>query len=181
MTKETVLSFLLALIVVGGSLYAFAKYGGFGPASQPAQTTGPGESIPLSRTTDPCPGGKMLQGECHVPAPGQPGVWIRLSDLNRPQVHPEATMNVAPGGITPHERQRLADFDAQQRVADAERGAQLAQQAAQAANDKELCGRIEDEIRSIDAITRHPLSPAVQDIYRKKRQALRDQQFNMHC
>ena len=182
MNKEFVLSFLLALCVVGGSLYGFAGYLASkppvpGPQSN-ASTAGRAISGPV---INPCPGGKMLQGECHVPKPDQPGVWIRAADLNRPKAQPVATMNIASGGVTDHERQRLAEFDAQQRADMAARDQRIREEVAQQSGDKERCEAIDKEIASIDAITRQPLSASLQDYYRAGHKALLDQKFSLRC
>lgn len=179
MNKELVVSFFLAVCVVGGGLFGLAWFSDHSSVQQaaPAAAPAPDRTASGVAKADPCPGGKMIQGECHVRKPDEPNVWIREADLHRPKTVASNAINVAPGGVTAHERQRLAEFEAQQRADDAARAAQV----AQVESNKDLCARIEDEIKAIDATTRQPLLPSLQDYYRKQRQALRDRQFSLHC
>ena len=186
MNKDLVLSFLLAIGIVGGSLYGFFRYSlhedeiaAAKRAAVPRKAALPGPA----QTIDPCPGGKMLQGECHVRKPDQPNTWIRKDDLLRPKAQPAATMNVASGGITENERRRLAEFEQQRRVDEAARDQLIAQQVAQPGpgSDKDECDRIEREIKSVDAATRQALPGQLQDYYRGRRKDLRDQQAHLRC
>jgi hypothetical protein len=179
MNKEIVASFLLALCVVGGALFAFVKFSGGGNPPAPAASATAGG--PIARPLNPCPGGKMLQGECHVPAPGQPGAWIRLSDLQRGPARAPATMNVAQGGITEQERQQLAEFAQQQRADDIARAQLNALAQAQQPDDHATCAAIDQRITAIDAITRQPLSGTTQDYYKAERKRLLDRKFSLRC
>ncbi|MDB5807845.1 MAG: hypothetical protein JWN73_5167 [Betaproteobacteria bacterium] len=182
MNKEFVLSFLLALCVVGSSLYGFASYLASKPPVPAPQSAASTASRAISGPViNPCLGGKMLQGECHVPKPDQPGMWIRLADLNRPKTQPVATMNIASGGVTDHERQRLEESDARQRADMAPRDQRIREEVAQQSDDKARCETIDKEMASIDAITRQPLSASLQDYYRGRRKALLDQKFSLRC
>jgi len=181
--KTLIPSFLLACLVVFGSLYGLYRYSLMERQVTPPQTarTVPSPQVPASAPTDHCPGGKMLLGECHVRKPDQPELWIRQSDSNRPKSLPSNTVNVASSGITDNERRRVAEFEAKVRTEAAEREAIAAQLVAQQSSDRAMCESIDKEIASIDAATRQPLTAQWQDWYRARRKDLKDRLAGLRC
>jgi len=182
--KTLIPSFLLACVVVFGSLYGFYRYSL--TEKHEAMPTQSARALPAARESqsasiDPCPDGKMLLGECHVRKSGQPDLWIRKTDLNRPKAQTANTVNVASSGITDNERRRVAEFETKMRTEAAEREAGSTQQLAQQGVDRAQCDSIDAEIKSIDAATRSLLSAYEQDRLREHRKSLKDRQFSLRC
>ncbi|MDB5807847.1 MAG: hypothetical protein JWN73_5169 [Betaproteobacteria bacterium] len=154
MSKETLVSFIFAVCVVGGSMFLFAKASGGLPQALAAN------EAPAAAPTATCADGD--KANCAPPAKATSAV-------------PEK-----PGAAAAQVRQIAAAAQAQAQV-QAEVDAPEDEAATPPEQGKPRCKAIGHQVLGIDGALASPLSPAVREYYTKQRRALLDEKGGLAC
>lgn len=194
MHKELVLSFTLAVAIVGGALwfldgqFAQMKAGIPPQAVSSPQTLPPAQLMddPVTNVLSPQPenvegtpatrgkiqrcivGGKTIYSDEKCPT----GAEVKVIEMHHA------------AGIVSPPKPVLSELTAQrkavERIAEQERDA--VQRVARASRSKQSeCQWLDEQIGYLDSLARQPQSGYSQDRIREERAALRNRQFGLHC
>ncbi|HEY4373922.1 MAG TPA: hypothetical protein VGN52_18490 [Burkholderiales bacterium] len=153
MTRESIVSFLLAVCVVGGSVYVFARLGGIGSVHKAIAAPLPDTSQKATPPAAQAPGAAKLQPLVAGPCKGA-----------------ECASQTAQASAALAQGEQITQAEVPED-----------EDAAQPVAGKPRCHVLSHQIAQVDGALSYPLSQALQAYYHKHKQELKDEEAKLGC
>jgi hypothetical protein len=189
MRKETVFSFVLAILIVSGAIWvadrSFKENSVIGETSNPEISQGNHKVIPKHKYAE-SESGEYISSQDSTASHGISKCIISGKTVYSNEGCPKGIQAKSvtlhdSGGIVSPPKENLVDLTAKRQAAEREHSVRTMQVQAQVKSNKAECEWLNQHINWLDSIARQPQSGQMQDWIRQERKAARDRQFDIRC